>query len=479
MTGGRFRGLPLFCAFAAVCAAASVRAATTNVSGVVTFAREGVPFYFVQDSSGANWRVSRPVDAPAAEVGDRIEASGEREPSAKHRLAARKLAVAGRDPAGAPPPRKISVGELFKNIMPFGNTRWYGGMFTVEGLLRDINRRQNSTQILVGEGDLNVMVELPVALEAPLPAKLMLGATVEATGALAYTSIENYEEGVFGRIENVELMPCSLDAVRVVKRAPAPPFWTVRRLWSAFGTLAAVLAASFFWNAALRRAVRRKTRELADSIRQRETVRIEADVSRRERLRLAADLHDGFQQYLAGAMFRLKAAINYLPKTEAKCREQLEKAREALQHTQNGLRQTLWAMNEESEGPESLVALLRFVARRMAHWEGVVDIECEGEERPVARNFCGSLLLIMQEAVGNALRHGEAAHVKVGISFGDGTVSMSVEDDGKGFEPPAEGSPAGHYGLATMKRRIGELGGAMSIDSAPGKGARVRFTFPG
>jgi len=462
-------------AFPAVLAAV-LMSQTTNITGVVTFERDGMPFYFMQDDSGVNWRVSRP-DSPTAEVGDRVTVCGERERSVKHRISTGSLSVMGRAPGGPPPPKEVTLSELFANIMPFGNSEWYGGMFTTEGLLRDINRRQNTTQLLVGEDDNCIQVEMPWALEDSLPSKLVLGARVRVTGALAYTSIENVEEQVFGRIENIELIPISGDDVKVVRRAPKPPYWTTRRVLAVVASCAAVSLILLVWVVTLRCMVRRRSRELADSIRQRETASIEADASRRERLRLAADLHDGFQQYLAGAMFRLKAARNYLPKDAEKSREQLDKVHDALQHTQNGLRTTLWAMNEESEGPESLKALFSFVARRMAHWEGIVTIVSEGEERAVARHFCGSLLLIMQEAVGNAIRHGAAKHVEVRVSFREKDIELVISDDGCGFDVGAL-SEAGHYGLSTMERRINELGGEMKIESRPGVGTTVRFAIP-
>ena len=451
-------------------------AAAVAVSGVVTFEREGLPFVFVRDESGVNWRVARPEGAAVA-AGDRILAKGEREPSAvKHRLATDSLQVLGRAPEGVPPPRELSIHELFRGIMPFGNTALYGGIFTVEGLLRDVNRRQATTQLLVGEGERNIQVEMPWALEKALPEDLVLGARVRVTGALAYTSIENFEEGVFGRIENVELMPASEKDVAVVRRAPPPPFFTPKRLAGIFLAALALFAFMAAWVATLRRMVRKRTRELAESIRQRQTAKIEADAARRERLRLAADLHDGFQQYLAGAMFRLKAARNYLPPDAARSREQMDKAAEALHHTQEGLRSTLWAMNEESEGPESIGALLRFAARRMPHWDGIVEFSTRGEERAIARHFCGSLLLVVQEAVGNALRHGGASSVKVSVAFSADEVSIAVEDDGCGFDTAAA-ARAGHYGLATMERRMREIGGSFAIDSAPGRGTRVLFTL--
>lgn len=451
-------------------------ATLTNFSGVVTFEREGLPFYFVEEANGTNWRVEK-LEGVKASVGDLIAASGEKDYSSKPRLLTRKMTVEGPSPDGAPAPTSVTIAELFDAVMPHGNPAWYGGMFTTEGLLRDINRRQNSTQLLVGDGECNIQVDMPWALEKALPDDLVVGARVRVTGALAYTSIENLAEGKFARIENLELIPMTGDDVSVVNLAPKPPFWTARRLRIVFGVAGVVFFVMFVWVFTLRKMLRRKMRELAESIRERETSRIEADASRRERLRLAADLHDGFQQYLAGAMFRLKAARNYLPPEAVKSSEQLAKVQDALQHTQNGLRSTLWAMNEESEGPESLMALFAFVARRMAHWEGVVEIRSEGTERAVARNFCGSLLLIVQEAVGNAIRHGKATHVEVKIAFKKNEIVLSVVDNGAGFDVSSLDTASGHYGLHTMERRISELGGTMKIESTPGSGTRIVFTL--
>ena len=155
------------------------------------------------------------------------ESYGERELTSKHRVSDAKVTVSGHDDASVPPPLAIGIAELFQRLMPFGNTELYGGMVETEGLLRDINRRQTTTQLLVGEGDSNLQVEIPWALEDALPADLVQGATVKVRGILTYTSIENYEEGIFGRIENIELIPMSPSAVEVVRRAP---FFTAERL---------------------------------------------------------------------------------------------------------------------------------------------------------------------------------------------------------------------------------------------------------
>lgn len=445
-------------------------AAVTNLTGVVTFARAGLPFFFIDTAEGVHWRVERAADLELA-VGDRVTVSGRREATVKHRVAHAAVKVEGPDSAAVPPPLKLGVVELFSRLMPFGNTELYGGMIETEGLLRDINRRQTTTQLLVGEGDCNLQVEIPWALEDALPAQLVQGATVKVRGILTYTSIENYEEGVFGRIENIELIPLSPAAVEVVHRAP---FWTADRLVRILIGFSFVLALLLAWTFTLRRMVAKRTKELGESIRLRETARIEADAARRERLRLAADLHDGFQQYLAGAMFRLKAAQNYLPDEARESREQLDKVKDALQHTQNGLRATLWAMNEESEGPESILELFTYVSHRLPHWENIVTFTSTGTERKIAHNFAGTLLLILQEAAGNAITHGQATAVKVHVAFEEKRFILTVQDNGNGFDLAAA-KKGGHYGLASMERRTAELGGKMEISSSIGHGSRLSF----
>ena len=211
----------------AVLVAMAAHAATTNLTGVVTFQRDDLSFFFIDDAAGSHWRVQGAKGASTVKIGDIVHVDGEREMTTKRRVADATITIEGHAMAAIPPPLETGIADLFSRLMPFGNTDLYGGMIVTEGLLRDINRRQTTTQLLVGEGDSNLQVEIPWALEEALPANLVQGATVRVKGVLTWTSIENYEEGIFGRIENVELIPPTPDAVEVIRRAP---FWTVGRL---------------------------------------------------------------------------------------------------------------------------------------------------------------------------------------------------------------------------------------------------------
>jgi signal transduction histidine kinase len=75
-----------------------------------------------------------------------------------------------------------------------------------------------------------------------------------------------------------------------------------------------------------------------------------------------------------------------------------------------------------------------------------------------------------------ALRHAAAASVQVYIRAGDDHVELEVVDDGRGFDPDAA-SDTGGIGLIGMRERVEELGGELTVLSAPGEGTRVRVTI--
>ena len=82
---------------------------------------------------------------------------------------------------------------------------------------------------------------------------------------------------------------------------------------------------------------------------------------------------------------------------------------------------------------------------------------------------------IAQEALQNALRHADAAHVAVRLRHEDGTVVLVVDDDGAGFDPGDVTLRSRSLGLTSMEERAERLGGTLTIRSAPGTGTTVRL----
>jgi signal transduction histidine kinase len=87
------------------------------------------------------------------------------------------------------------------------------------------------------------------------------------------------------------------------------------------------------------------------------------------------------------------------------------------------------------------------------------------------------LFRAIQELLGNAARHSQATLVKVTLDLGDDRIRVSVDDNGKGFDPEAV-QQGNNLGLKLIGERTEMLGGTFEIDSAVGKGARILFAVP-
>jgi signal transduction histidine kinase len=85
---------------------------------------------------------------------------------------------------------------------------------------------------------------------------------------------------------------------------------------------------------------------------------------------------------------------------------------------------------------------------------------------------------IAQEALHNSLRHARADRIEVRLSEDGEALALSVSDDGVGFDPGAVSVRARRLGLTSMEERARELGGRLSISSAPGGGTSMRLEVP-
>lgn len=89
------------------------------------------------------------------------------------------------------------------------------------------------------------------------------------------------------------------------------------------------------------------------------------------------------------------------------------------------------------------------------------------------------VIRVVREALVNATRHAGADQIVVCLEMRRDEVLVSVEDDGRGFDPeapPDDGN--GHFGLDIMRARAVRLGGKLSVDSMPGRGTRIALRWP-
>ncbi|HEX9124697.1 MAG TPA: ATP-binding protein, partial [Actinomycetota bacterium] len=103
-----------------------------------------------------------------------------------------------------------------------------------------------------------------------------------------------------------------------------------------------------------------------------------------------------------------------------------------------------------------------------------IALAIAGEPRlPAAK--AANVLHIVREAAANALRHGHASHVWIGVTQGPDTLAVRVRDDGKGFDA---GLPSSGFGMRDMHERAGWCRCELEVHSTPGEGTSVRIEIP-
>jgi signal transduction histidine kinase len=111
-----------------------------------------------------------------------------------------------------------------------------------------------------------------------------------------------------------------------------------------------------------------------------------------------------------------------------------------------------------------------------------LDVQCgvEHVDHQVPKADEINLYRIVQECLSNAIKHSNASHVRIQSHRVNGTLDLSVSDDGRGFDPSDHlgGGVSSGMGLVGMSERTRSLGGRLSIESAPGRGARVSLSIP-
>jgi len=106
-----------------------------------------------------------------------------------------------------------------------------------------------------------------------------------------------------------------------------------------------------------------------------------------------------------------------------------------------------------------------------------VNCDLDEDARELSRGASLALFRIVQEALGNAAKHASAKHVTVSLKRANGTVALTVSDDGVGFDRTRIGTSGG-LGLVMMRERAGQLNGTFEFDTAPGRGTTIRVEVP-
>jgi signal transduction histidine kinase len=159
-----------------------------------------------------------------------------------------------------------------------------------------------------------------------------------------------------------------------------------------------------------------------------------------------------------------------------RARERIARLNDLARGALAEMRALIFELRPESLEHEGLTAALekQAAALRSRH-ELAVDLTlCPEPDLPL--QIKDDLYRIAREALHNVVKHANATHLSVLLVRSTDAITLAVSDDGAGFDP--SGDFPGHLGLRSMRERVARLGGQLVIESAPGRGTRIRARIP-
>ena len=231
--------------------------------------------------------------------------------------------------------------------------------------------------------------------------------------------------------------------------------------------------------AALRREVAAQQARLAEQAaaleaRNREVRELAAALTlaeQAERQRIAALLHDHIQQLLFGAQFAVQSLRRLA--TDGRAERDLDRAHDALAQSIEATRRLTLDLTPPVLDEEDYSVALRWLADHVGQFHGVaVEVASDGPVVVARREVRVLLTELVRELLFNVVKHAGVGRARVRVGGAGGTVAVSVEDDGAGFDPAAL-APGGGFGLYSVRGRLELLGGRLDLDAAPGHGTRA------
>jgi PAS domain S-box-containing protein len=189
--------------------------------------------------------------------------------------------------------------------------------------------------------------------------------------------------------------------------------------------------------------------------------------------RLAVDLHDGHVQSLAAMGLTVdQVRLRLGPNAPAPVRELLDQLRDDLSDEVTSLRRTIGALRPLVLDQCGLVTAVHDLAYATRSRAALVDCSLSdrlGGER-LDPDVETALFRVAQQALANVEQHAAARHVRIVLERSGSTVSLRVQDDGRGFDPAEFEVLAGHqgFGLTSMRERVQALGGQLAIETGRG-----------
>jgi len=329
----------------------------------------------------------------------------------------------------------------------------------VDGIVISVRGRVSTAspdELRVADGPYALSLDIPTlsALGIPVPAD---GSQIAVSGLCLVEFESPPTPTIYPTFKRFTLVPRDKADLTVLS---APSWWTPYRLMSLIAFLAAILSGSAIWNITLKRKSENRGKELYEE----KIGHALAEQKVEERTRLAVELHDSVSQTLTGVALQLDGG-------------EIETAKTMLASCRGELRRCLCDLRSRTfEEKDMAEAITRTITPHLNGCAATVRFNVPRER--LSETLTHAILRIVRELVVNAIRHGQAQHIKIAGEMHDNSVSFSVSDDGRGFDPNKVPGPVeGHFGLLGIRERIEGFNGELKIESSLGHGAKFTMAL--
>lgn len=264
------------------------------------------------------------------------------------------------------------------------------------------------------------------------------------------------------RVEEVSELgePTGTEASLAI-RVPVP-YWQSAWFWSMIAALAGTILAltvRYFARQRMRLAVARLEQQRA---------------LEHERLRIAQDIHDDLGARVT-EISMLSGLAENTPSFSREARIEFSRITLKSRDLVAALYETVWAVNPENDNLEAVGIYIRQTVTNQC---AQAQLRCRLHIAPLPREIEISsrirhnITMAAKEAVHNVIKYAKASQVTVRTSFEEKLLTVTIEDDGCGFDVSAQ---AAGNGLVNMRRRMENIGGNCRIESSPGAGTTIQF----
>lgn len=201
-----------------------------------------------------------------------------------------------------------------------------------------------------------------------------------------------------------------------------------------------------------------------------------------ERLRVSREIHDGPAQVIANMIYHASICERLIDIDTDRAKEGLQELRTQIRSCLSEIRKIIFDLRPMSLDDLGLVpAIEQFLERFQCRTDIKVDLQVLGQESKLDKHIEISVFRIVQESLNNIHKHADVKEAKLVLELNPEYISVFVEDHGKGFVVDSlqtEEAKAECYGLLGMKERSKLLRGQFLLESAPGKGTKIRMLIP-